>query len=125
MENKEEIVRNEIRKLIANSCRFDRLPNKDFRDFHKTFLKFFFNAVDINIDYARKMISIWNSKPLTTDPLRLYDLNEAIADVVAYSNLEETLSGCIEEGHIQNNFYKKMLCEFGDKPQNEMDMISA
>ncbi len=125
MEIKEEIVRNEIRNLIAISCQFNSLPTKEFRTFHKIFFKFFFNAVDINIDYAEKFISIWNSKPLTTDPVRLFDLNEAIADIVLYSNLEETLAGCIEEGHLQDNFYKKMLFEFGDYPQNDGDVLSA
>ena len=125
MENKEEIVRNEIRNLIAASCEFSRIPTKEFRTFHKIFLKFFFNAVDINIDYSEKYISIWNSKPLTTDPVRLFDINEAISDIVFYTNLEETLAGCVEEGHDHEIFYKKMLVEFGDYPKKDGDVLSA
>lgn len=125
MENREEIVRNQLKNLITISCKFDRYPTGEFRTFHKMFFKFFFNAVDINIDYDEKFISIWNSKPLTTDPVRLFDLNEAVADNVSYSNLEETLTGCVEEGKLQHSFYKKMLFEFGDYPQNNGDVLSA
>ncbi|SRX54393.1 hypothetical protein [Aequorivita sp. CIP111184] len=125
MENREEIVFDQIKNLITISCKFDRFPAKEFSNFHKMFLKFFFNAIDINIDYEDKLISIWNSKPLTTNPVRLFDLNEAIADKVSYSNLEETLTGCVEEGKLQHSFYKKMLFEFGDYPQKDGDVLSA
>jgi hypothetical protein len=125
MENGEEIMQQKMRDFIATTCVFDQRPKKEFRDFHKQFFKFFFNAIDINIDYQTQVISIWNSKPLTTNPVRLYDLNEAIADNVCYTNLEETLAGCIEKGHLQNTFYKKMLFEFNDYNKSEEDFLSA
>ena len=125
MESNEEIVQQIIRDFIATTCVFEKRPKKEFRDFHKQFLKFFFNAVDVNIDYQTKTISIWNSKPLTTNPVRLYDLNDAIADNVSYTDLEETLAGCIEKGHLQNTFYKKMLFEYGDYSKSEEDSMSA
>lgn len=125
MESQEKFVLREIRNFIATTCNFENRPKKEFREFHKQFLKFFFNAVDINIDYQTKVISIWNSKPLTTNPVRLFDLNEAIADNVSYTNLEETLLGCVESGNLQHTFYKKMLFEYGDISKSVCDVISA
>ncbi len=124
MESKEEIVRQEMRNLIAASCLFEKRPPKEFTAFHKNLLNFFFNSIDVNIDYENNLISIWNSKPLTMDPIRLYDLNEAISDRVGYNDLEETLIGCLEEGQLQYNFYKKLLFEYGDSIKDG-DMLSA
>ncbi len=124
MESKEEIVRQEMRNLIAASCLFEKRPSKEFTAFHKNLLNFFFNSIDVNIDYENNLISIWNSKPLTMDPIRLYDLNEAISDRVGYNDLEETLIGCLEEGQLQYNFYKKLLFEYGDSIKDG-DMLSA
>ncbi|WP_410004349.1 hypothetical protein [Aequorivita nionensis] len=125
MESEKEKVRREMQTLIATSCIFDKHPTKEFAAFHKNLLNFFFNSIDVNIDYENKLISIWNSKPLTTDPVRLYNLNEAISDRVGYNNLEETLIGCLEEGQLQYNFYKKMLMEYTDHTDNHDDVLSA
>ena len=124
MESGKERVCREIQTLIAASCIFDKRPTKEFAAFHKNLLNFFFNSIDVNIDYENKLISIWNSKPLAMDPIRLYDLNEAILDRVSYNNLEETLIGCLEEGQLQHNFYKKMLLEYGNSSKGN-DMLSA
>lgn len=125
MEKKETVIHSKMRNLIANSCDFESRPNEEFQKFHKNLLKFSFNAIDVKIDYDEKLISIWNSKPLTTDPVRLFYLNEAIAEVVGYTDLEETLTGCLENGHLQNNFYKKVLSEFGYSLENDDDVLSA
>lgn len=125
MEDREENVYQKIAELITASCRFDKRPSKEFQRFHKVFLNFFFNSIAVTIDYEVKLIAIWNSKPLTTNPVRLFDLNNAISEKVCYNNLEETLYGCIKEGHIQNNFYKKLLFEFGDFCKDEEDILSA
>lgn len=124
MENREGNVIEEMRNLIAASCSFNKRPTKEFAKFHKNLLNFFFSSIAVNIDYEHKLISIWNSKPLTLDPVRLYDLNEAISDRVGYNDLEETLIGCLEDGKLQNNFYKKMLAEYGNSDK-EGDMLSA
>ncbi|MDC7999550.1 hypothetical protein POV26_00710 [Aequorivita todarodis] len=120
-----EKVRREMQTLIAASCLFDKRPTKKFAAFHKNLLNFFFNSIDVNIDYQSKLISIWNSKPLTKDPVRLYNLNEAISDRVGYNDLEETLIGCLEDGQLQHNFYKKMLFEYGDYSSENDDILSA
>ena len=125
MDKRAEIIQEKMRNLITISCDFKTRPTQKFRSLHKSLLKFFFNAIDVNIDYSRKLISIWNSKPLTTDPVRLYDLNEAISDNVGYTDLEETLTGCLENGHLQNNFYLKLLSEHEEALKNGEDFLSA
>ncbi|MDP2686049.1 MAG: hypothetical protein Q8O62_02440 [Aequorivita sp.] len=125
MENEDEVVRQKMRELITESCRYNKQPTKEFQKFHKTLLNFFFNSIDLNIDYENKFIYIRNSKPLTTDPVRFYDLNEAISDNVDYTNLEETLIGCLEDGHLQTTFYKKILFEYGDFLPEEENFLSA
>ena len=125
MEVKEEIIRQKLKDLITESCHFNTRPQREFQKFHKTLLNFFFNSVDLNIDYEKNLISIWNSKPLTTNPVRLYDLNEAISDKVGYTDLEETLFGCIEDGQLQNNFYEKLLFEYGNCLRGDEDFLSA
>lgn len=125
MESEKEKVRREMQTLIATSCIFDKHPTKEFAAFHKNLLNFFFNSIDVNIDYENKLISIWNSKPLTTDPVRLYNLNEAISDRVGYNNLEETLIGCLEEGQLQYNFYKKLLFKYSDYSSDNDDVLYA
>ncbi|AFL80148.1 hypothetical protein Aeqsu_0639 [Aequorivita sublithincola DSM 14238] len=125
MEDREENRYIKIAELITASCRFDKRPSKEFQRFHQSFFNFYFNSIDLNIDYENNVISIWNSKPLTKNPVRLFDLNEAISDNVCYTNLEETLNGCLEEGHLQENFYKKLLCEFGDFGKDEKNNLSA
>lgn len=122
---KEIDVYSKMRHLIAKSCDFEYRPDEEFQHFHKNLLKFSFNAINVKIDYDEKLISIWNSKPLTTNPLRLFYLNEAMAEVVNYTDLEETLTGCLENGHLQNNFYKKVLSEFGYSIENDDDVLSA
>jgi hypothetical protein len=52
-------------------------------------------------------------------------LNEAISDNVGYTDLEETLTGCLENGHLQNNFYLKLLSEHEEDLKNGEDFLSA
>lgn len=125
MDTSEEILQMRMRRLVSVSCQFETRPNKDFQKFHTSLLLFYFNAVAVNINYDEKLISIWNSKPLTTNPVRLYDLNNAISDTVGYSDLEETLNGCLECGHLQNSVYIKLLSEYRNYLDNDDDFLSA
>jgi hypothetical protein len=125
MENSEEIIQNRMRCLVAISCDFDAYPSLEFQKFHRSLLLFYFNAVEVKIDYAEKLISIWNSKPLTTNPVRLYDMDGAVADKLSYTSLEETLAGCLENGHLQKSYYKKLLSEFGDSLGDDDGVLSA
>ncbi|MBT0607407.1 hypothetical protein [Aequorivita echinoideorum] len=125
MDNEEKIIQEKMRGLISRSCEFNTEPSQKYRDFHKQFLKFYFNVIDVNIDYSNSTILLSNSKPITADPIRLYDLNEAISEEVSYNNLEETLKGCLENGNLQHKFYKKMLFQFSTKTDDFEDAMSA
>ncbi len=125
MDAREDNIEEQMRRLVALSCKFNEFPNLEFQKFHRALFKFYFNAVQVQIDYEQKVIAINNSKPLTTDPIRLFDLKEAIADRVVYSDLEETLNGCLESGHLQLNFYKKLIAEFSDLFEGNNEFMSA
>ncbi|MDN3724860.1 hypothetical protein QRD02_10735 [Aequorivita sp. SDUM287046] len=121
MERRNENIRAQLRKLIVASCQFEQRPSKAFRKFHKLYLQFFFGAMDINIDYQTQVISIWNSRPMTTNPVRLFDINDAISDRIYYTNLEETLFGAIEEGPLQDCFYEKILMDYAHYSEKDDD----
>src|SRR5690554_3925131 len=103
MERDEKLILNEIKALIRKSCKFENMPNERFQNFHKDFFKFSFEAVNVKIDYEAKQIFTSNAKPLTTDPVRLFDMNTALADRFYFSVLEEHFLGCFNWGHFKNN----------------------
>lgn len=125
MERGMEIVLSEMRSLIGLSCQFNKLPDEKYCNFHKRYLKFSFNAVDVKIDYESQVIYSSNSKPLTTNPVRLFDMNKALADQFSYTDLEETLIGCLGTTHLHFMFYIKLLEEYGNFSKDELDNLSA
>lgn len=126
MENQQQVVKEEMRKLITKSCQFTENLSKDYYSFQKSLLKFYFGAVDVTIDFDEEVILLWNSKPKTFRDMNLYDINEAVATRISYSNLEETLKGCIESGDMQHRFYKTMLFHYNTIATSEDPMtISA
>ena len=125
MNNENQIVQEEMRKLITKSCDFDTYGGT-FYPFHKTLLKYYFSAIDVTIDYTEKLIMLFNSKPLDGDHYNLYDINEAVAAKVNYTNLEETLKGCLENGPGQIRFYKSLLFHYTNVThETDNDMMSA
>lgn len=120
MENSKNSINKEMRILIDKSCDFET-SGDIYYSFHKSLLKFFFNAIAITIDYDKKLISLWNSKPTSKDEYRLYDLNEAVSAKVNYTNLEDTLKGCLEEGEKQERFYRSLLTFYNQKSTTDTD----
>lgn len=125
MEMQDQNIQEKLRQLIIHSCEFDEFPKKEFQNFHVDFLKFYFSALYIKIDYTSKSIFLWNSKPMGKSSLQLYDLNTAVSETVSYTNLEETMLGCIEAGEFQERFYKHLLFEYGNIHLEGGSMISA
>ncbi|MGO3182606.1 MAG: hypothetical protein ACTIJ9_07215 [Aequorivita sp.] len=125
MERAEEMVQEEMRALINQSCQFNEHPKEEFCDFHKDFLKFSFNAVSVEIDYDAQEIYTSNCKPLTTNPVRLFDLNKAVADQFSYSDLVETLQGCLDNDHLHYVFYKKLILEYGNLSKEKVAQLSV
>tara|TARA_R110002124_G_C8971374_1_gene515144 strand:- start:8435 stop:8812 length:378 start_codon:yes stop_codon:yes gene_type:complete len=125
MKNESQIVEDEMRKLITKSCDFDTYGGT-FYPFHKTILKYYFSAIDVTIDYSEKLITLFNSKPLTEESYNLYDINEAVAAKVNYTNLEETLKGCLEQGANHNRFYKSLLFHYNNVSREpDTEVMSA
>tara|TARA_R100000935_G_scaffold1847_4_gene5614 strand:- start:10787 stop:11164 length:378 start_codon:yes stop_codon:yes gene_type:complete len=125
MKNQEQIIQEEMRKLITKSCKANETLDNEYYSFQKSLLKFYFRAVDVTIDFDEETILLWNSKPRTPEAYRLYDINEAVATKVSYSNLEETLKGCLENGEMQMRFYKTMLFHYNRVEENPVLPVSA
>lgn len=125
MENQEQVIQEEMRKLIKKSCQFTENLSNDYYGFQKSLLKFYFGAIDVTIDFDKETILLWNSKPRTPEDYKLYDINEAVATRVSYSNLEETLKGCLEDGAMQMRFYKTTLFHYNRVEENTVLPASA
>jgi len=108
MKNQDQIVQDEMRKLIKRSC-VNLTKTSDYYSFHKSLLKFYFNSLEVTINYETANISLWNSKPKDMYAIQLHGPNEAVSETVGYTNLEETLKGCLENGEQQQRFYRTML----------------
>lgn len=124
MEGQGRNIKEEIQKLIIDSCDFELRPNEDFQNFHKTFLKFSFGVLDVELDYDANTISTWSSKPLTRRAIELGNYENAFFEKVNYDDLEETLLGCLAAGSFNERFYKHMLYEL-DRIPNENEMKTA
>jgi hypothetical protein len=125
MENQQQVIIEEMRKLIAKSCKATDTENNDYYGFQKAFLKFYFNVIEATIDFDEQVIHLWNSKPRTPQDFKLYDINESVVTKVSYGNLEETLKGCLEEGELQSRFYKSMLYHYNGVEETDTRAVSA
>lgn len=124
MERQENKIREELIKLIKDSCDFEQRPKLEYQKFQRSFLKFSFAALDVELDYESKSISVWNSKPSTGNPIELYNSKEALFEKVNYTDLEETLLGCIESGIFNERFYKHLLYDL-DRIKSDDGMKTA
>lgn len=107
MKNQDQIVQEEMRKLIRKSCVTRNNLRKEFYAFHKSLLKFFFGVADVSINYETQSFILWNAAK--SDPRVFYDRSEAVGTKVSYTDLDETLEGCLESGTRQHRFYKSLL----------------
>lgn len=105
-------ILSDFRKLILESCAFQDIPSMHFQHFHHDFLKFFFGVMDVKMEYEKKTILIWSSKPLTTNPIKLFNINTSVTEIVSYVDLDDTLLGCVEEGQFQLRFYNQLIHEY-------------
>lgn len=124
MEGWEDRIRRDIQKLIQDSCDFDRVPSEEFQKFHKALLRFSFDALNVELNYENKAISVWNSKPSNIKSLEMGDYQNAIFEKVNYTDLEETLLGCVAVGVYNKCFYEHLLSDF-DRLQDVDEMKIA
>lgn len=114
MKNQQQIVQEEMRKLIKKSCATTVNVPQNFKEFHKTLLKFYFNVADVTLDYEARLISLWKTTNTFYRDNELYELQEAEPVTISYNNLEETLKGCLEHGTNQSRFYKSLLFHYNN-----------
>lgn len=107
-----EKIFEEFRKLIAESCVFEKTPLQNFQCFHHDYLKFFFGVMKIQIDYSQKTIELWSPKPICIGPVTTFNISSSVNGIVSYEDLEATLLGCVEETDFSCQFYKHMLYEY-------------
>ncbi len=125
MENQDQIIQEEMRKLIKRSCQFTENLSVDYYTFQKSLLKFYFNAIEVSIDFDKEIILLRNSKPGSLKDFRILDINESVATKISYSSLEETLKGCLESGAMQTRFYKSLLFHYNKIEENTSMQESA
>lgn len=119
MTTQNQFLRDEMRRLITTSCDPHSHMIGDFYTFQKSLLKFFFNAVDVVVDYQSKTITLLNSHASNRLEDKLYTMNDAVSVTISYSNLEETLKGCLEKGMRQSQFYQNMIFQYNHADQNK------
>ncbi|PVW16234.1 hypothetical protein [Marixanthomonas spongiae] len=126
MKNKGQIILEEMRKLIKKSCDADMMLNPHYYSFQKSLLKFFFNAASVSIDRSKKTITLYGGAIVDHSPRTLYNINQLNATTISYTNLEETLKGCLEKTDKAKRFYKSQLFHYNNVAQVDTeDAISA
>ncbi|MCW5520723.1 hypothetical protein J1N09_12815 [Aureitalea sp. L0-47] len=114
MKNQVFNVHDEMRKLITRSCA-DSHSHEDHRlyYFQKELLRHFFKSVEVTINDEASTLTLWNSEnPRMQEEDNLYSLNNAVALTISYSNLEETLKGCLERSPQDIRFYRNLLFKY-------------
>ncbi|WP_339700484.1 hypothetical protein [uncultured Marixanthomonas sp.] len=117
MKNQDQIIHEEMRKLIKKSCVVDSQLNPEFYSFQKSLLKFFFNAASVLIDRDNKIITLYGGAIVDHSPRSFYTINQLTTTNISYSNLEETLKGCLEKGDKEARFYKSQLFHYNNVKQ--------
>ncbi|MAN58470.1 MAG: hypothetical protein CMC08_01390 [Flavobacteriaceae bacterium] len=114
MMNQNQLVQDEMRKLIKRSCESDQFLNPHYYSFQKSLLKFFFNCAAVTIDPSEGQLSLYRGDILDQSPGKMYDLNEASTIKISFENLEETLKGCLESSERATRFYRSMLFHYNN-----------
>jgi len=126
MKNQEQIVQEEMRKLIKKSCAENSLLNREYYGFQKSLLKFFFNAASVIIDSKHNHIILYGGAIVDNSPRSKYNISQLSDTTISYSNLEETLKGCLEKGEKASRFYQSQLFHYNNVAQVVAeDAISA
>lgn len=112
MKTQNQILQEAMRTLITKSCAKIPHVHSEFYTFQKTLLKFFFSAVDVVIDYDTQTITLLNSHTTNRALDKLYTMDDTVSVTISYTNLEETLKGCLEKGIRQSRFYQNMLFHY-------------
>ena len=121
MKNQEQIVQEEMRKLIKKSCADDNVLNTEYYSFQKSLLKFFFNATSVVIDKKNRDIILYGGAIVDNSPRSKYNISQLSDRTISYNNLEETLKGCLEKGVKASRFYQSQLFHYNNVAQVDTD----
>ena len=127
MKKQDQIIQEEMRKLITKSCRhLEKKEHNPYYGMQKSLLKFFFSSADVTIDFENDTILLWISDTTNQVSDNLYKMNDAVSVAISYVNLEETLKGCLEKGNKPARFYKTLLFHYNRVADDiGQDAISA
>lgn len=113
MKEEESKIISELKNIIKESCQFAVSPPEIYQKFHRTLLKYSFGALNVEVDYEHRSILVYNSKPTNPKSMDLMDYTEGFFEKVDYTDLEETLLGCLSEGIFNERFYTHLLYDMG------------
>ena len=127
MKNQVHKVHEEMRQLISRSCAIPPpYHGHGLYNFQKDLLRHFFKTVEVTIDHGAYTITLWNSEsPKMPGEDNLYSLNNAVALTISYSNLEETLKGCLEGSPEDLQFYRSLLIRYSGPSETFIPAASA
>lgn len=119
-------VHEEMRTLITRTC-VDPSPSWDHISyaFQTELLKHYFKAADVSIDHGDHTISLWTSQSSGSLGQYLNGLSNAVAITISYTNLEETLKGCLESGLEDIRFYRSLLLKYKHISGSEQEDVKS
>ncbi|NNM21957.1 MAG: hypothetical protein HKO54_00270 [Flavobacteriaceae bacterium] len=110
MKTESRILRQEMCNLIERSCTPELQFEPEFQSFHKSLLKFYFNALDAFVDYESNRISLVVSEENNDTPAaHAFQSRNTQLIYVHFDDLSDLLIQCLEEGEKQDQFYKNLL----------------
>ena len=101
-----------MRQLIAISCREENLYHPVYYMIQRAILKNYFDAADITIDFDMKTISILSGEDTVNSHSKSHPTKEVAALNISFTNLEDTLQGCLESGEVPLQFYDAMVRQY-------------
>lgn len=114
-----DLIYQQLRELIHESCITTHAVRKSYLDFHREFLKLHFGAMDVKINYDKKSIFVWSPKPIEHESFSVQNIFNSMTKKIEYDDLEATLCGCVEENELFLRFYQCYLMEYGTLKHDE------
>ena len=125
MNNREQIILDQMRQMISLSCRSRNQQQNPLYNFQKAILKRFFDAAGVTIDFDNKNISLFTKASPTGGAVKLYRAKDVMAINISYTNLEETLKGCLETGIDNERHYSSLLFYYKNMMNENLVVQSA
>ena len=112
MERHEFLILDQMRQIISQSCENSNIDDHTHYEFQKAILKQFFKTADISIDNDKKQILLFTKEAAGDGLSRLFRYKDMATVSISFTNLEETLKGCLEEGPENLGFYSALMYQY-------------